>query len=413
MSELIDDSRFKKQTLKHLIQSLHEGTAPEAVRAQLVRLMGQVPYAMVVEVEQELISEKVLSVGEIQKLCDLHSAALKGVLEKSAAPVPPAGHPVDVFFKENRALERVLLSLKEAAAALEPLADDAPGQEAAGRLRAHVAALAEGDKHYKRKEFLLFPFLEKRGITGPPTVMWGKHDEARGLLKTALEALAAESAPVAGTLKSVARLVLAPALDAVAEMIFKEENILLPMCLDALTEGEWLEVRDQSAEIGYCLITSVPEWRPAGAPAPATKKAAGQRLQFPTGSLSVEELSAMLDSLPFDLTFVDKDDRVGYFTGGKERVFARNEAVIGRKVQFCHPPSSVHRVTAILEDFKSGKADRAPFWINMKGRFVHIEYFAVRDREGRYLGTLEVTKDITELRKLEGEQRLMPPAKAP
>jgi DUF438 domain-containing protein len=123
--------------------------------------------------------------------------------------------------------------------------------------------------------------------------------------------------------------------------------------------------------------------------------------------LTPTELRTILNTIPFDLTFVGADDTVRYFTQGRERIFARNRAIIGRKVQMCHPPGSVHIVQQILDDFKSGKASRAPFWITLNGRFLHIEYYAVRDEQGTYLGTLEVSQDLTEKRALTGEQRLL------
>jgi len=115
----------------------------------------------------------------------------------------------------------------------------------------------------------------------------------------------------------------------------------------------------------------------------------------------------MLDTLPVDITFVDRNDKVKYFSQGKERIFDRNRAIIGRKVQLCHPPESVHVVQKIIDDFKSGKAERAPFWINLSGKFIHIEYIALRDEKGTYLGTLEVSQDLTQKRALAAEQRLL------
>jgi DUF438 domain-containing protein len=128
---------------------------------------------------------------------------------------------------------------------------------------------------------------------------------------------------------------------------------------------------------------------------------------MPTGSFTLEELIAVMATLPFDLTFVDKDDTVRYFSPGKERIFSRSKAILGRKVQYCHPPKSVHIVDQILSDFKSGKQSRARFWINLHGRLVYICYYAVRNETGEYLGTLEVTQDLTEARSLEGERRLL------
>jgi len=130
-------------------------------------------------------------------------------------------------------------------------------------------------------------------------------------------------------------------------------------------------------------------------------------LQFETGALSKEEVEAVLDSLPVDISFVDKEDRVKYFNKAGKRIFVRTKAVIGRKVQLCHPKKSVHIVNKILESFKTGKESVAEFWIQTKDRLIHIRYFAVRDENGKYLGTMEVTQDITDIRKIEGEKRLL------
>ena len=114
-----------------------------------------------------------------------------------------------------------------------------------------------------------------------------------------------------------------------------------------------------------------------------------------------------MSTLPFDVTFVDREDTVRYFSPGRERIFERTRAILGRKVQYCHPPKSVHVVNKIVADFKSGKQDRARFWINMGGKMVYIVYYAVRDEKGEYIGTLEITQDVSEIRQLEGERRLL------
>jgi uncharacterized protein len=247
--------------------------------------------------------------------------------------------------------------------------------------------------------------------------MWAKDDEVRALLKGAVEALAAAKTANAGALRAAAALVLGPAVAAVEEMIFKEEQILLPMSLDALTETEWRLIAQESAAIGWPLTPHPPAWGDPSAraesgvdPAAATAIAGipvDGVVRFPSGSLSVSELTRVLNLLPFDLTFVDAEDEVRYFTQGGERIFDRNVAILGRKVQQCHPPASVHIVQQIVDDFRAGRAHRAPFWIELHGKFIHIEYFAVRDETGRYLGTLEVSQDLTSLRALRGEQRLI------
>jgi len=407
LSELIDNgARARKEMLKHLILQLHEGTAPRQVQKQLVRLLGQVPYGLVVEVEQELMADG-MPTEEVTRLCHIHGAAMQGAIDLSAASVAPEGHPAHTFAQENAALGAELAGLDEAAAELDEMGEGDPPGDAWLSLRARLNALMDVEKHYLRKEHLLFPFLEKHGITGPPKVMWNKHDEARALLRGASEALAAAPG-TASEARAVIALLVKPAAQAIREMVDREENILLPMALDTLDELEWWEIARQSADIGFCLVDPSDSWRPELVPPPAqTPDRHGDRIRLPTGNFTVQELEAMLNALPFDATFVDAEDRVRYFTQGSERVFSRSRAVLGRKVQHCHPPSSVDTVDRILQGFRSGRQGRAAFWIDMRGRFVHIEYVALRDRGGTYLGCLEVTQDLTAKRALEGEQRLL------
>ena len=408
MSELIDNGGLApKDLLKHLILQLHVGAAPAQVQRQLVRMLGQVPYGLVVEVEQELIEDG-MPPEEVTRLCHLHGAALEGAIDLTEAPVAPPGHPVETFGRENAALRAEIEALAAAAAKLDALPDDAPAGDALLAVRVRLNALADVDKHYLRKEHLLFPYLEKHGITGPPKVMWAKHDEARALLRGALEALAASAGASAGEARSVVALTVRPAAQAIRDMTDREENILLPMSLDTLDELEWWEIARQSAEIGFCLVEPVEGWRPASVPAAQPDDAtAGGKIRLPTGTLGVKELEAVLNALPIDATFVDAEDRVRYFTHGRERVFARSRAILGRRVQHCHPPSSVDTVDRILGAFRAGTRDRAAFWIQLRGRFVHIEYVALRDAAGTYLGCLEVTQDLTGKRALTGEQRLL------
>ncbi len=406
MSELIDSAKQRRNLLKHLIQQLHKGEAPDAVRSQLAHLLGEVPYHEVVAVEQELIAEE-MPTQEVLSFCDLHSAALRGQIDQTGSKTPPPGHPVDTFKKKNRAIEWELKTLGELYDEIRTSTADTQVTELLSKARIHFNALADVDKHYRRKENLVFPFLEKHGITGPPTVMWGKHNETRELLKAADEALRVGQAVSAAEARTLVELIFKPATDSIAEMIYKEEQILLPMCLDTLTEQEWYQVYRQSLEIGYCLLDPSDEWQPQKDTIAARVEESRERMQLPGGSMTPEELTVILNTIPFDLTFVDKDDTVRYFTQGRERIFDRNRAILGRKVQMCHPPGSVHIVEKILADFKSGKETRSPFWITLKGRFIHIEYFALRNKQGDYLGTLEVSQDLTDKRALTGEQRLL------
>jgi uncharacterized protein len=292
---------------------------------------------------------------------------------------------------------------------LEALPDEQDATEEERDIQQLLNNLMDVDKHYQRKEHLLFPVFEKNNLPGPAMVMWGKHDEVRQMLRQTIAGLQEIDSIAAAEAKAYNLLTVTPALDAVEEMIYKEEKILLPTALNLLTEQDWYEIYVQSDEYGYCLYAPQFEWMPEGGVHKANGKppTAAGRVQMPTGSFTVDELIATFSALPFDLTFVDQDDTVRYFSPGKERVFARSRAVLGRKVQYCHPPKSVRIVNQILQDFKAGKQDRARFWIDMKGRLIYICYYAVRDAAGCYLGTLEVTQDLSEVRELEGERRLL------
>ena len=207
--------------------------------------------------------------------------------------------------------------------------------------------------------------------------------------------------------------VLKHVIKEVTEMIFKEENILFPMALQTLTEDEWVKIAAESDEIGYCLTAPQGVWKPIRHPLPIEEekaeevKPADGYIRFETGIVSVKQLETLLNHLPVDITFIDENDVVRYFSHGKERIFARTKAVIGRTVQNCHPPQSVHVVEELLRDFKSGAKDVEDFWIPVKDKFVYIRYFAVRDENGNYMGTLEFTQNVAGIRALEGEKRIL------
>lgn len=406
MSELIDNSRERKDKLKELILKLHSGSSESQVRRELTESLTGIPYGEVVEVEQELISEG-LPESEILKLCDIHSAVLQGNVDLSGSKQIPEGHPVDVMINENR-------ELKNTATQIEGIISNIREgkftelNSAIMELRRLFNNLFDVEKHYLRKEFLLFPYLEKQGITGPPKVMWGKHDEIRELIKGSIELLQTADMTSEELIAS-SDIILMPAVKGVLDMIPKEEEILFPMALDKLTESEWYEISRQSLEIGYCLYDPQIEWKPSWVEEQSINDAqkSGSHVQLPSGGFSAEELMAILNTLPIDITFVDKNDKVRYFSQGNDRIFHRSRAILNRDVRHCHPPASAHIVDKIVEDFRSGKQSRAPFWINKGGQMIHIEYFALRSDAGEYLGTLEVSHNVNVYRELEGEQRIL------
>jgi len=410
MSELINNSDYRKEKLKELILKLHMGHNPQQVKQELRESLSNIPYGEVVEVEQELIAEG-LPEEEVLQLCDIHGEVLDGSIDQSGAMEIPAGHPVDVFIQENKALLEVINKTYGLLNSLNQLPDNEFKQRALA-LQSCFNELMDVDKHYQRKEYLVFPYLEKREITGPPKVMWGKHDEIRDHLKGCIDILR-EEALSKNDLQESLELVFLPVLKELSEMVKKEEDILFPMAMDTLTVEDWWNIHQQTIEIGFTLYDPQTDWKPEGFESMNTENNTAQGLnnsgniQLPSGSFTPQELMAIMNTIPVDMTFVDRNDKVKYFTQGSERIFTRSRSIINRDVRLCHPPGSVHIVEKILEDFKAGKEEKASFWIQMRGKFILIEYYALKGENGEYLGTLEVSQDLTNARALEGERRIL------
>ncbi len=401
MSQEINNREYRKNVIKGLLRKLHEGQTVDDVKQEFDDAFSGVSAIEISEAEQALIAEG-LPVSEVQRLCDVHSAVFKGSIEEIHAAEDPSqfpGHPAHTLKAENRAIEKLIAERIRPA-----LAAFLNGTQPAAQLASAIEALNQIDRHYLRKENLFFPYMEQYGISAPPKVMWGVDDEIRALIKEASALANVGDKQVAGKLEDV--------ITRVDEMIFKEENILLPMLQDTLTQAEWKKIADESDELGYCLIQKPPVWIPverkeAEEPAPQASALRSDDIALPTGFLSPYELTHLLNTLPVDITFVGKDDTVRYFSQGAERVFPRTKAIIGRQVSNCHPPASVHIVEGIVADFKSGKKDHEHFWIKMGDKYIFIRYFAVRDEAGEYLGVLEVTEDIAPIQQITGEKRLV------
>jgi DUF438 domain-containing protein len=395
--------KSKKDTMKDIILKLHHGLSAEAAKERFESEIGTITSTEIAGIEQSLIDEG-LSTDEIKKFCNVHALIFQSALEQAATVETSPSHPVYLFKLENREVEKLTGKLKELAAASR--ADSGATLQ---ELHEVLEQLKAVEMHYVRKEQLLFPYLEKQGFMGPSKVMWGKDNEIRDMLKAAHAALS--SAKSKEDLAAFLENNLSPLIAEVEGMVFKEENILFPAAIEKLSANEWVEILKESDDIGYAFIEKpmetqhmVKELRGALVEEPVVKE---DTISLPTGALGLNELLPLLNTLPFDITFVDKNDTVRYFSDGKDRIFRRTKAIIGRQVQNCHPPQSVDVVNKILSSFKEQKKDSYEFWMNLQGRFVHIRYFAVRSAAGEYLGTMEVTQDVTPIRRLEGQRRLL------
>lgn len=409
MSEIINNREYRQKVLKELIMELHNGKSSDEVKDRFAKLIEGVAPSEISEMEQALILEG-MPLSEVQRLCDVHAAVFKGSIEEihksdEKKPEDIPGHPVYTFKQENRELEKLInKTIKPDIEALK--IDDS--KENIYKIIQDINLLLDIDKHYSRKENLIFPFLEKYGITAPPKVMWGVDDEIRDAIKELKKLLQSYDGGKESILAKAEET-----LNRLTEMIFKEESILFPMCLETFTEDEWVKIMEESDEIGFCLIEPKGKWKPQRAGLEKEKKESMSEsamegyVKLPTGYLSIKELAHILNVLPFDITFIDTKDIVKYFSQSAERIFARTKAVIGRSVQNCHPPASVHIVEKMLKDFREGTKDHEDFWIKMGPMYVYIRYFAVRDEDRQYLGTIEVTQNIKPIQELHAEKRLL------
>ncbi len=406
MSEIINNREYRQKILKELISELHSGKSVEEVKGRFEKLIEGVSPTEISEMEHSLMMDG-MPLEEVQRLCDVHAAVFKGSIEEIHRPqkaedVP--GHPVHTFKLENQKISNLIDQIRSD---IEKFRSQ-DTHENIQNLRNDFEKLWEIDKHYSRKENLLFPFMEKYQITAPPKVMWGVDDEIRDAIKDVRALLSDYSSFNKDQLAVKAEETTVR----VKEMIFKEENILFPMVMETLSEDEWFIIEEGSSEIGFFFLDNVAKWKPVRVNVEKKVEDEGEIpsnngfIKFDAGIMSPDEINAVLNTLPIDMTFVDKDGIVKYFTQGKERIFARTKAIIGREVKNCHPPASVHVVEQIVEDLSSGKKDHEDFWIRMGDKFVYIRYFAVRNAKGEYLGTIEVTQDIKPIQDITGEKRL-------
>ncbi|MEO0128320.1 MAG: DUF438 domain-containing protein [candidate division WOR-3 bacterium] len=405
MSEIFGKNKEKKEQIKEIIKQLHSGANLEEVKKKFADIVKGVAAEEIAKIEEELIKEG-MSVEEIHKLCDVHIAMFKESLEKEK-PIAPSGHPINILMEEHKLLLSYAAEIKNVVQILKTKSLFIEIKEQIDFLEHIATHFKDSEKHYLREENVLFPYLEKHGITQPPAIMWTEHDKIREMKKEFYAIL--EKKEVLDYREFVQKIEKTGMNinEMLASHFYKENNILFPTAMKVINEEEWQEAKKQFDEIGYCCFT------PDVGDKASTPTGEGRAIMtegmvnLETGSFTIEELENTLNTLPVDITFVNKDDTVAYFSQTKDRIFTRTKAVIGRKVQQCHPQKSVHVVNQILEDFRNKKRDSADFWINMGGRLIYIRYFAVRNKNGEYLGCLEVTQDITEIQKITGEKRLL------
>jgi PAS domain S-box-containing protein len=403
---MADLTASKKKALKELIEKLHAGAKPDEIKEKFKEVLKDVGPTEIAQVEEQLIKEG-MPREKIHKLCDVHLAVLKESLEKEKILAPP-GHPIHILMEEHKILLKFAEELGEVGKGMRGAKDFDSAGEMMKQLSHIVEHLKDSESHYLREENVLFPYLEKHGITQPPAMMWMEHDQIRETKKSIYTLTDDHNSMVFQNFVDQLEELALSLAEMLSNHFYKENNILFPTALKVIGESEWKDVRGQFDEIGYCCFTPESARITTEEKEVTISKTEIEGItSFETGNLSKDQIESIFNTLPVDVTFVDKDDTVRYFSQSKERIFVRTKAVLGRKVQQCHPQKSIHAVNKILKDFKSGKRDVAEFWIKLEGKLIHIRYFPVRNKNGEYLGCIEVTQDITQIKEIEGEKRLL------
>ena len=378
----------RQEKLKELMLRLHQGEKEEIIQEEFNHYFDSIsPYEIQV-MERNLIQEGI-TYEEIMRLCKIHASLMSAKVEagEEMPDFEKEGHPVMVLKKENLALRGAIDRIERLLQAYVSSKDE----ELLKGLKRQISLLDQFENHYLRKEYALFPIMESKGITAPPKVMWGVHDEIREIYKNFKQAFDEQS-------DDVMEQFLA-AKEELLEMIFKEENILIPMVAQAFHVDDWEKMAQDTPQYGYCIVTPEAEWKVEKKASTVQSKEEIQEtgdIPLSTGSLSLEQLDLLLNLLPMELSFVDKDNIVKYYNegNGEEKIFKRTKSAIGRDVINCHPPKSHAIVTKLFEQLRSGQKEKEEMWFKKEDKMIHVTYHAVRNSQGEYMGVLEYVQNI-------------------
>ena len=378
----------RQEKLKELMLRLHQGEKEEIIQEEFNQYFDSIsPYEIQV-MERNLMQEGI-TYEEIMRLCKIHASLMSAKVE-SGEGMPDfekEGHPVMVLKKENLALRGAIDRIERLLQAYVSSKDE----ELLKGLKRQISLLDQFENHYLRKEYALFPIMESKGITAPPKVMWGVHDEIREIYKNFKQAFDEQADDVMDQFLA--------AKEELLEMIFKEENILIPMVAQAFHVDDWEKMAQDTPQYGYCIVTPEAEWKVEKKPSTIQSKEEIQEtgdIPLSTGSLSLEQLDLLLNLLPMELSFVDKDNIVKYYNegNGEEKIFKRTKSAIGRDVINCHPPKSHAIVKQLFEQLRSGQKEKEEMWFKKEDKMIHVTYHAVRNAKGEYMGVLEYVQNI-------------------
>ncbi len=395
MSEFTNHKAERTAKLVELFQLVIREEMTSGLVSQFQDVIDRAGPADVITVVDELVQLQI-PMPELKKGINKALNLLNKSLQEFPYQPPVAGSFLHVLIQNN---EQIDFRLKAIRPLLKEINLNAENQSPRNELKAKLEDLSRIDLHYQIKENVLFPLIEKylpdyRCLQ----VMWSFHDDIRRNLKEAISMLGSADFDT----KKLNRLA-GDIFFNIYAIKFREERILFPIITGIIPENELNGLLNESLEIGFPFVQ--PETK-SESNEKATSELSGD-VDLKTGFLSAEQIRLLFNHLPVDITYVDENNKVRYFSTPEKRIFRRTNSIIGRDVKNCHPHESVHVVEQIVEAFRKGEKDKASFWIRMKGEFILIQYFAVRDEQGNYKGVVEVSQEITEIRELQGERRLL------
>ena len=411
----------KKEVIKKILRELHSGVSLEVLKERFQEALKGISPMEIPLIEQELVREGV-PIQEIIKLCDLHVALFRDFLVSRELEDVPRGHPLNLLLMENEYLLKKAEALNIYALSLSRATDEDEKKNLINHIRDLINDLRRIRAHYRKIQMLIFPYMEKRGISAVPRVLWAREDEIIVKLRGIVKLL--ESNDYIEISKKASEIA-----NGISEIIFRENKILFPALWVLLSEGEWAAINDEANKIGWLVNMDV-KWTPMEKPImpyevkgviseemleklPQEMKimalTGGVKpdeyelirpgdLNLKTGFINLDELKSLFQSLPLEVTFADANDRVRFFSEGKfHKGFVRSKTILGRRIEYCHPPRLEAFIKKVLNELKSGTKDYEVFWTKMGDRIIRVMVVALRNDEGKYLGALEIVEDLTEV----------------
>ncbi len=399
-------SEENKEIIKELIKKLHRGEDPVKVKEEFKGVIKKLTPLQISQAEELLIKEG-MPAEEIHHMCDVHLAVMQESL-KDDTDLAPEGHPVNILMQEHSLLLEYANELRDLYKQINEKENLAEIKEELNKIAGIINHLKASESHYLREENILFSYLEKYGVTQPPKIMWMEHDRIRDIEKKLYSLIENKDTLDYKEFVKQYHLYAHGLAELLAEHFSKENRVLFPTAMQLCKDSEWIEMRNQFDEVGYCCFTpELPAITTVSKEEKKREEIDSSLVDFGTGALSLEQLIMMFKTLPVDITYVNEENIVKFYSEGPDRIFVRTPSVIGRSVKNCHPEKSVDKVLEIIEGFKNKTLDKAEFWLNLGDKLVYIRYFPLRNEKGEYKGVLEVTQNIADIKKLEGEKRLL------